>query len=189
MLASPIPIGRSLIDDPTRPIGRASPSPRSADPLVNIGAARIADQMGADADTGPFRRSASRQCRSSCAAQPHPVPRELEAAPVLTNGFGHSIAVTPLHLANAYATLVNGGIWRPRPCFGSSRARRRAGRRVYSEATSRRMRRCCGCRDPGPAATPMRPLRVGGKTGTAKILRSGATRNVNVSTFAGFSNG
>jgi len=27
--------------------------------------------------------------------------------------YGHGIAVTPLHLASAYAALVNGGIWRP----------------------------------------------------------------------------
>ena len=31
----------------------------------------------------------------------------------MTSAYGHGIAVTPLHLANAYATLVNGGIWRP----------------------------------------------------------------------------
>ena len=31
----------------------------------------------------------------------------------MTSGFGHGIAITPLHLAIAYATLVNGGIWRP----------------------------------------------------------------------------
>ncbi|MFX7832982.1 penicillin-binding transpeptidase domain-containing protein, partial [Acinetobacter baumannii] len=32
---------------------------------------------------------------------------------VMTSGYGHGIAVTPLHLASAYAALVNGGVWRP----------------------------------------------------------------------------
>ena len=31
----------------------------------------------------------------------------------MTVGYGHGIAVTPLHLASGYATLFNGGIWRP----------------------------------------------------------------------------
>src|SRR3546814_1455556 len=31
----------------------------------------------------------------------------------LTVSYGHGIAVTPLHLASAYAELVNGGLWRP----------------------------------------------------------------------------
>ncbi len=31
----------------------------------------------------------------------------------MTVGYGHGIAVTPLHLASAYAAMVNGGIWRP----------------------------------------------------------------------------
>ena len=34
-------------------------------------------------------------------------------ATTMTVGFGHSIAVTPLHLAIGYATLYNGGIYRP----------------------------------------------------------------------------
>ncbi|MBA4044053.1 MAG: peptidoglycan glycosyltransferase, partial [Erythrobacter sp.] len=31
----------------------------------------------------------------------------------MTVSFGHGLAVTPLHLANGYAAMVNGGIWRP----------------------------------------------------------------------------
>src|SRR3546814_4074746 len=31
----------------------------------------------------------------------------------MTVSYGHGIAVTPLHLASAYAAMVNGGIWRP----------------------------------------------------------------------------
>ena len=31
----------------------------------------------------------------------------------MTVGFGHGIAVTPLHLATGYATLFNGGVYHP----------------------------------------------------------------------------
>src|SRR3546814_15218546 len=61
-------------------------------------------------------------------------------AAVLTVGFGHGMAVTPLHLATAYAAIVNGGIWRPATLEKRDAARVPEGRRVFSEATSRQMR-------------------------------------------------
>src|SRR3546814_16332188 len=61
-------------------------------------------------------------------------------AAVLTVGFGHGMAVTPLHLATAYAAIVNGGIWRPATLETRDAARVTDGRRVFSEATSRQMR-------------------------------------------------
>src|SRR3546814_20392891 len=50
------------------------------------------------------------------------------------------MAVTPLHLATAYAAIVNGGIWRPATLEKRDAARVPEGRRVFSEATSRQMR-------------------------------------------------
>ena len=63
----------------------------------------------------------------------------------MTVGFGHGIAVTPLHLASGYATLFNGGIYRPATLLKvDAGTRPRAGRRVFSEETSYKMRACCG---------------------------------------------
>ena len=59
---------------------------------------------------------------------------------VLTSGFGHGVAITPLHLANAYAALVNGGIWRPATLMRVAPGRAQPGRRVYSPETSYRIR-------------------------------------------------
>ena len=59
---------------------------------------------------------------------------------MLTSGFGHGIAITPLHLANAYAALVNGGILRPATLLRVEPGRAARGRRVYSPQTSYRMR-------------------------------------------------
>jgi cell division protein FtsI (penicillin-binding protein 3) len=95
--------------------------------------------------------------------------------------------VTPLHLASAYAALVNGGIWRPATLFKVEPGKAARGRRVYSEATSHRMRQLLrlivlqGTGKRGEAAG----FRVGGKTGTAeKSSGGGYSRKVNVSTFA-----
>ena len=71
----------------------------------------------------------------------------------MTTAYGHGIAVTPLHLANAYATLVNGGIWRPTTLLKVQPGRAPKGRRVLSEATSARMRATCagfGSTSPSP---------------------------------------
>ena len=66
-------------------------------------------------------------------------PREWSRATVLTSGYGHGVAITPLHLASAYAALVNGGVWRPATLLKVGKPS--AGRRVYSEETSLKMRK------------------------------------------------
>jgi cell division protein FtsI (penicillin-binding protein 3) len=107
----------------------------------------------------------------------------------MTAGFGHSIQVTPLHLASAYAALVNGGIFRPATLLkveeGSALPQ---GRRVFSEATSARMRQllrmivASGTGGRADAAG----YRVGGKTGSAERVIDGRyAHNSVVATFAG----
>ena len=107
----------------------------------------------------------------------------------MTVGYGHGIAVTPLHLASGYATLFNGGIWRPATLLkhgaGPSGP---AGPRVFSEETSYRMRallRLVVTDGTGKKADAP-GYRVGGKTGTAeKIVGGHYTSSAVVTTFAG----
>src|SRR3546814_14644326 len=58
----------------------------------------------------------------------------------MTASYGHGIAVTPLHLASAYAALVNGGIWRPATLLKLGDKAPPQGRRVFQASTSARMR-------------------------------------------------
>src|SRR3546814_13418019 len=60
-------------------------------------------------------------------------------AAVLTVGFGHGMAVTPLHLATAYAALVTGCIWRPATLETRDAARVPECRPGCSESTSRQL--------------------------------------------------
>jgi cell division protein FtsI (penicillin-binding protein 3) len=94
--------------------------------------------------------------------------------------------VSPLHLASAYAALVNGGVWRPTTLMKHAKAP--AGRRVYSEDTSYKMRqmlRMIVLEGTGRKAEAV-GYRVGGKTGTAEKVTTGGgySKRVNVSTFA-----
>jgi cell division protein FtsI (penicillin-binding protein 3) len=87
-----------------------------------------------------------------------------------TVSFGHGIAVTPLHLASAYAALVNGGVWRPATLYKVQPGQARAGRQVFSPATSARMRqllRMIVVYGTGKKADA-NGFRVGGKTGSAE---------------------
>ncbi len=103
-------------------------------------------------------------------------------------GFGHSIAVTPLHLASAYAAMVNGGIWRPATLHRLAAGEAPRGRRVFKASTSARMNqllRMISVYGTGRSADAP-GFRVGGKTGSAEKPggAGGYRRTSLVSTFA-----
>ena len=105
----------------------------------------------------------------------------------MTVSYGHGIAVTPLHLATAYAALVNGGIWRPATLRKVAPGEVIQGRRVFKASTSARMRqllRMIVVDGTGKKANAL-GYRVGGKTGSAeKPGVGGYQRSSLVSTFA-----
>jgi len=185
---SPVAVGRFRISD-DHPLGR----PISVAELMvhssNIATARVADQMGAERMQAAFRALGfHRPVEIELNERTRPLwPRDWGRATVLTSGFGHGVAITPLHLANAYAALVNGGILRRATLLRVEPGTRVPGRRVYSAATSERIRQLLrlvvthgtGRRAEAPG------FRVGGKTGTAEKAGAGGYSNrVNVSTFA-----
>ena len=112
---APIPIGRFRISDDHAPEPDAE-RPGTAGPFVQHRHRPDRRCDGRRAHAGRLSRPRLRPAgrRSSCASAAAPCGRATGAAPpCMTSGFGHGIAITPLHLASAYAALVNGGIWRP----------------------------------------------------------------------------
>ncbi len=107
----------------------------------------------------------------------------------LTVGYGQGIAVTPLHLATGYATLYNGGIYRPATLLKINATHKvAAGRRVFTEDTSYKMRSMLRLvvtnGTGGHADAP--GYRVGGKTGTAqKVINGHYSKTINITSFAG----
>jgi cell division protein FtsI (penicillin-binding protein 3) len=105
----------------------------------------------------------------------------------MTVGFGHGLAVSPLHLASAYAAMVNGGIWRPATLMKLDPADAPRGRRVFKESTSSRMRqllRMISLYGTGRSADAA-GYRVGGKTGSAEKAGVGGYRKTAlISSFA-----
>ena len=107
----------------------------------------------------------------------------------LTVGFGHGISVTPLHVVNGVAALVNGGILRDPTLLARAPGEAMEGRRVISEATSATMRRMMRLvvTDGSGRSADVPGYFVGGKTGTAQKTgpRGGYLENKRIAAFVG----
>ncbi|BAV65969.1 peptidoglycan D,D-transpeptidase FtsI family protein [Sphingobium cloacae] len=155
----------------------------------NIGTARIADEMGAEPLQHLFRELHFDQ-RAPIELKERAGtlwPVNWGRITTMTVSYGHGIAVTPLHLASAYAALVNGGLWRPATLRKLKPDEVPEGRRVFSAATSARMRqllRMIVSAGTGRSANAV-GYRIGGKTGSAEKPELGRYNKTSlVTTFA-----
>ncbi|MGQ3100888.1 MAG: peptidoglycan D,D-transpeptidase FtsI family protein [Sphingopyxis solisilvae] len=155
----------------------------------NITTARIADELGREKMEAMFRSlEFDGRPQINLKERAFPLwPRDWGRITTMTTGYGHGIAVTPLHLASAYAALVNGGIYRPATITKLGDAAPPKGRRVFKAATSARMRQLLRLIvSDGTGKKAEAPgFRVGGKTGSAEKPGAGGYRRSSVvATFA-----
>jgi cell division protein FtsI (penicillin-binding protein 3) len=176
----------------THPFGRMCSVAEIMKESSNIGTAQIADQLGATRQKAFLKKMGF---LDPIAVELRERGRTLTPGSrwgpfeTMTVGFGHGIAVTPLHLATGYATLFNGGLYHPATLLKVDRKHPLPpGRRVFSEETSYRMRgllRLVVTDGTGKKADAP-GYRVGGKTGTAEKLVGGRyTSAAVVTSFAG----
>jgi cell division protein FtsI (penicillin-binding protein 3) len=187
--AAPVEVGRRSIKD-SHPLGASLNVPQALVHSSNTVTARIGDAMGAERlrqtmiDLGMDRRPFI-----ELTAKGRPIWPEGPWSRVtnMTVSFGHGLAVTPLHLASAYAAMVNGGIWRPSTLLKLDPADVPRGRRVFKESTSSKMRqmlRMISLYGTGKNADAP-GYRVGGKTGSAEKAGVGGYNKTSlVSSFA-----
>jgi cell division protein FtsI (penicillin-binding protein 3) len=184
-------IGRHTIND-THPFGRRCSVAEIMQESSNIGTAQIAQQLGSQRQQEFLRKMGFLE----------PISIELKErgrtlspganwgeVATVTVGFGHGIAVTPLHLASGYAALMNGGIWRPATLLKTGPGHPvPQGRRVFTEDTSYKMRSLLRVvvTDGTGRKADAPGFRIGGKTGTAEKAKNGGyAKKSLVTTFAG----
>ena len=180
-------VGRFTIND-THPLGRPCSVAEIMKESSNIGTAQIAAEVGAARQRAFLQKMGF---LSPVAIELLERGRTLSPGSnwsdlaTMTVGYGHGIAVTPLHLASGYATLFNGGIYRPATLLKVGPAHPVAkGRRVFTADTSYKMRallRLVVTHGTGRKADAP-GYRVGGKTGSAEKYHN---RSLLVTTFAG----
>ena len=155
----------------------------------NIGAAKMALAVGGSAQR-EFLARLGLLDRAGIElpeiGMPH-YPSDWKDVNTATIGFGHGIAVSPVHLAAAIAALVNGGLWHS-PTLLAENEKPGKAVRVVSEATShtiRQLLRLAVTHGTGRNAE-VGGYWVGGKTGTAeKVGPNGYDRRRVLSSFVG----
>ncbi|HEU4961942.1 MAG TPA: penicillin-binding protein 2 [Sphingomonas sp.] len=185
----PLQVGRFTIHDLPSDPKRWLNIPETLIYSSNVATARIADLIGEQGMKDIFHKMHfDTRPDIELKEKGTPLwPKYWARTTTMTTGYGHGIAITPLQLANAYATLVNGGVWRPTTLLKVAPGQAAAGERVLSKSTSHRLRQLLrlvvmkgtGRRADAPG------YRVGGKTGTAEIADAGGyDKHRNVATFA-----
>ena len=178
--------GRTIND--THPFGRACSVAEIMKESSNIGTAQIADQLGPTRQKEFLRKMGFLDKvnvelkERGRTLSPGNQWNQIET---MTVGYGHGIAVTPLHLATGYATLFNGGIYRPATLLKVDKNHAPGkGHRVFTEDTSYKMRALLRLvvteGTGGKADAP--GYRIGGKTGTAEKYHN---KSLLVTSFAG----
>lgn len=185
-------VGNRTISD-THPFGRACSVAEIMKESSNIGTAQIAQELGSVKQReflekmGFLKRSEIELLERARPLTPPGNP--WSEISTVTIGYGHGIAVTPLHLASGYATLLNGGLYRPPTILKIPEGQAAPkGERVFTEQTSYRMRallRLVVTEGTGKKADAP-GYRVGGKTGTAEKLVNGRySKQLVTNSFAG----
>jgi cell division protein FtsI (penicillin-binding protein 3) len=155
----------------------------------NIGAAKMALDVGAKnqqaylSKLGLLTKSPVELPEVGTPLKPSPW-RDIN---VMTIGYGHGLAVTPVHMAAGVSTIVNGGIYYKPTVIKREAGEPLMGERVFKTETSAKMRQIM--RQVVTSGTggksDLTEYRVGGKTGTAEKLsaRGGYQKKALVSSF------
>jgi len=185
----PIRIGGYTITD-FKPKNRWLTVPEIFMYSSNIGSAKMAEQAGTERQQLFMNRLGFfKPVSLELPERGQPMyPSDWKPINTLTIAYGHGIAVTPLHLVNGVAAVVNGGLLRPMTLMKRDSDEPAPGRRIVREETSEKMRQLLRLVVQGGTGklADVAGYIVGGKTGTAdKQKGRGYSSDSRVAMFVG----
>ena len=185
----PIRIGGYTITD-FKPKNRWLSVPEIFMYSSNIGSAKMAEQAGTERQQLFMNRLGFfKPVSLELPERGQPMyPSDWKPINTLTIAYGHGIAVTPLHLINGVAAIVNGGLLRPMTLMKRDSDEPAPGRRIVREETSEKMRQLLRLVVQGGTGklADVAGYIVGGKTGTAdKQKGRGYSSDSRVAMFVG----
>ncbi len=156
----------------------------------NIGTAKIAERLGDELMQKYFRKLGFYdKLDIEVAEKTKPImPKTWREVTTLTSSYGHGIAVSPMHIASAFASTINGG-YLYQPTILKNKTSN--GVKVFSKDTSDKMRKLLrlvvGNKEGSGKKADVDGYFVGGKTGTAEKLdsRGRYSKHVLISSFIG----
>lgn len=156
----------------------------------NIGTVHMAMELGKDKQQGFLKKLGMFEPVSiELPERSRPqYPKEWGQISTMTVSFGHGISVSPLHVIEGIASVVNGGNKAYLTLLKEGNAKRGVGEKIISDATSKQVRQLLRLVvEHGTArSADVKGYRVGGKTGTAeKIVGGRYDANKKISSFIG----
>ena len=190
-VSKPIKISSRTIND-FHPLKLAINIPEIIVHSSNIGSAMIAEKIGPDIQLKFLKNLGffdSVKLEIPEISKPQ-IITDKKRLSTMTISYGHGISITPVHLATATASIINGG-FKSNPSLIKNSSKNNIKKRIFSENTSLKMRSIMrlvvsnkyGTGKKAEAAGYL----VGGKTGTAdKVKKSGGYfKNKNIVAFTG----
>lgn len=153
----------------------------------NIGAAKIAVKLGIEKQVEYFKAmKLFSPLKIEIPEKSTPIiPDKWSENTLITASYGYGIAVTPIHLAQTAAALINNGVFHNATLMLNKRS---IGEQIISRRTSREMRKllCAAVTDGTGSRAKIKAYSIGGKTGSAeKVVDGKYSKDANIASFIG----
>ncbi|PRD28827.1 UNVERIFIED_CONTAM: ftsI [Trichonephila clavipes] len=186
-VSTPITIGKYKIQDFHK---SKTPKITVQDIFVkssNIGAAKIAVKLGIEKQVEYFKAmKLFSPLKIEIPEKSTPIiPDKWSENTLITASYGYGIAVTPIHLAQTAAALINNGIFHNATLMLNKRS---IGEQIISRRTSREMRKLlrAAVTDGTGRKAKIKAYSIGGKTGSAeKVVDGKYSKDANIASFIG----
>ncbi|MDM8335174.1 peptidoglycan D,D-transpeptidase FtsI family protein [Wolbachia pipientis] len=153
----------------------------------NIGAAKIAVKLGIEKQVEYFKiMKLFSPLKIEVPEKSTPIiPDKWSEGTLITASYGYGIAVTPMHIAQTAAALVNNGIFHNATLMLNKRG---IGEQIIARSTSRAIRKLlrAAVTDGTGKQANIKAYSIGGKTGSAeKVVNGKYSKDANIASFIG----